>query len=84
MTLPVLPECILEGIIGLTPRPRHLFQAYFLVISEAPETQLMQFHLLLGPITDSSNMVKVPLGHFYPSSTARMCVRGYNWMKNRP
>ena len=29
-------------------------------------------------------MVEEPWGPFDPSSTARMCLRGYNWVKNRP
>ena len=29
-------------------------------------------------------MLEEPWGPFDPSSTARMCLRGYNWVKNRP
>ena len=36
------------------------------------------------PRTDSINMVEGPADHFDPSSTARMCFRGYNLVKHRP
>ena len=51
------------------------------MISEAPETQLKEVLGLVWPITDSINTVDGPVGHFVPSSTARMCFKGYYWAK---
>ena len=51
------------------------------MISEAPETKLKEVLGLVWPITDSINTVDGPVGHFEPSSSARMCFKQYYWAK---
>ena len=48
------------------------------MISEAPETQLKEVLGLVWPITDNINAAVGPVGHFEPSSAARICFQYFN------
>ena len=57
------------------------FSGLILIISEAPEILFKQIPELIWPMAGNINMVVQIGGPLDLSSTACMCIRGYNWVK---
>ena len=57
------------------------FSGLILMIYEAPDYLLKQIPELIWPMAGNINMVVQIGGPLDLSSTACMCIRGYNWVK---
>ena len=57
------------------------FSGLILMISEAPDNLLKQILELTWPMAGNINMVVWTGCPLDLSSTACMCIRGYNWVK---